>query len=194
MIDTLIHCMERINGTAMPYEGLLEHEYAVITLHRPSNVDNAARLEKILVAFSEISRKIKLVMLLHPRTSGNIQAFGLDQKLRKISQNAIIAGPIGYLEMLRLNKSARMVITDSGGLQEETTYLGIPCITMRENTERPSTVELGTNVLVGNDMDELMKIVESILLGKFKKGEIPPLWDGKAAERIVDVITHLVKC
>lgn len=190
MIDTLIHCLERINGAALPYEGLLEREYAVITLHRPSNVDNAAKLEKILDAFLEISQKIKLVMLLHPRTSKNIRTFGLDRKLEKISQNAVIAGPIGYLEMLRLNKSAGMVITDSGGLQEETTYLGVPCITMRENTERPSTVEIGTNILIGDDMDKLMQTVEGILAGRFKKGEIPPLWDGKAAERIVDVLKN----
>jgi UDP-N-acetylglucosamine 2-epimerase (non-hydrolysing) len=192
MIDTLTHCVKKINGAALPYDGLREHDYAVITLHRPSNVDDAAKLEKILDAFLEISRRIRLVMLLHPRTSKNIETFGLDRKLGKISQSGIVAGPIGYLEMLRLNKGARMVITDSGGLQEETTYLGIPCLTMRENTERPSTVELGTNVLVGDDMDELTKNVECILSGKFKKGEKPPLWDGKAAERIVDVLKNSI--
>lgn len=190
MIDTLVHCLTGINGKGLPFEGLKENGYAVITLHRPSNVDNPEALGKILKAFCDISTRLKLVILLHPRTEKNIRAFGMQEDLEKIAGNAIISGPIGYLEMLRLNRSARMVITDSGGLQEETTYLGIPCITMRENTERPSTVDLGTNVIVGNDLDTLFANFERVMSGNFKKGRIPPLWDGKAAERIVDILTE----
>lgn len=189
MIDTLVYCLDKIRDVPVLFDDLIERQYGVITLHRPSNVDNAGILSKILDVFGAISEKLKLVIPLHPRTAKNIMSFGLDSKLDKISSNAIITGPIGYLEMLRLNRSARMVITDSGGLQEETTFLGIPCITMRENTERPSTVELGTNVLVGNDLNALNGNFDEILSGNFKKGSVPPLWDGKAAERIIDVLS-----
>ncbi|MBI1824630.1 MAG: UDP-N-acetylglucosamine 2-epimerase (non-hydrolyzing) [Nitrospirae bacterium] len=188
MIDTLVHCLDKIQDRSLPFQNLHEKQYAVVTLHRPSNVDRPEVLEKILDALSRISQKIKLVIPLHPRTQKNINAFGLQEKLDAIARNGVIAGPIGYLEMLRLIKSARLAITDSGGLQEETTYLGVPCITMRENTERPSTVELGTNVLVGNDLGLLFEHFEKILSDHFKKGQIPPLWDGKAASRIVEVL------
>lgn len=187
MIDTLIHCLDKIKNTGLPHD-LREKEYAVVTLHRPSNVDHPEVLDKILGALCRISREMKLVIPLHPRTNKNISSFGLQDKLHEIAQNGIISGPIGYLEMLRLVKSARLVITDSGGLQEETTYLGIPCITMRENTERPSTIDLGTNVLVGNNLDLLFKYFEKIISNDFGKGQIPPLWDGKAAERVVEVL------
>jgi len=188
MIDTVIHCLEKIENVALPFDDLKENDYAVITLHRPSNVDNPEVLRNILSAFHSISKKLKLVIALHPRTMKNVKAFGFEDRLSQISHNAIITGPLGYLEMLRLNRSARMVITDSGGLQEETTYLGIPCITMRENTERPSTIQIGTNVLVGNDPDRLFYYFEKFMSNNFKKGQIPPLWDGKAAERIVEII------
>jgi UDP-N-acetylglucosamine 2-epimerase (non-hydrolysing) len=188
MIDTLVYCLDRINGRGLPLDGLKENEYGVITLHRQANVDNEDSLKKILESFYDISKKLKLIIPLHPRTEKNIRTFGMKEKLEKIAGNAIITGPLGYLEMLRLNKSAKLVITDSGGLQEETTYLGVPCITMRENTERPSTVEMGTNVLVGNDSDALFSSFEKIMTGNYKKGQIPPLWDGRAAERIVDVL------
>jgi len=188
MIDSVVYCLEKIRNVNLPFDALRENEYAVITLHRPSNVDNPEILGNILSAFHSISKRLKLVIALHPRTMKNIKAFGLEGRLSQISNNAIITGPLGYLEMLRLNRSARMVITDSGGLQEETTYLGIPCITMRENTERPSTIEMGTNVLVGNDSGKLFYYFEKFMSNKFKKGQIPPLWDGKAAQRIVKVL------
>jgi UDP-N-acetylglucosamine 2-epimerase (non-hydrolysing) len=188
MIDTLVYCLDKIRDVPLSFDGIKEGDYAVITLHRPSNVDNPEILSKILDAFGAISEKLKLVILLHPRTAKNIASFGLESKLAEISSNAIITGPIGYLEMLRLNRSARMVITDSGGLQEETTFLGIPCVTMRDNTERPSTIEMGTNVLVGNDLNALNGNFDKILSGNFKKGSVPPLWDGRAAERIIDVL------
>ena len=114
----------------------------------------------------------------------------MQDKLNEISNNAIITLPIGYLELLRLNRCAKLVITDSGGLQEETTYLGIPCITMRNNTERPSTVDMGTNVIVGNDLEALYTNFDKIMSGDFKNGRVPPLWDGKTADRIVDIIAR----
>lgn len=188
MIDTLVHCIDKIQIADPPFHDLKEKGYAVVTLHRPSNVDHPAILTTILDAFYRISQKIKLVIPLHPRTQKNIGVFGMSAKLDLIARNAIITGPIGYLEMLGLVRSAKFVMTDSGGLQEETTYLRIPCITMRENTERPSTVDLGTNALVGNDLDLLFGHFEKIMSNDVKKGRVPPLWDGKAAKRIVDIL------
>jgi UDP-N-acetylglucosamine 2-epimerase (non-hydrolysing) len=189
MIDTLVYSLNKIDGRNLPFEGLKEKGYAVITLHRPANVDNPELLEKILDAFRSIGKQLKLVIPLHPRTKKNIETYGLREKLDEISRHAVITEPIGYLEMLSLVRSSKLVITDSGGLQEETTYLGIPCITMRENTERPSTVELGTNVIIGTDLDALFSYCKKVMSDDFKKGQIPPLWDGRAAERIVDVLS-----
>lgn len=188
MIDTLRHCLEKIKDTQLPFNDIKEKRYAVITLHRPSNVDNPEVLSNTLKALHSISKRLKLVIPLHPRTKRNIEAFGLQYKLKQISKNAQISSPIGYLEMLTLIKSAKLVITDSGGIQEETTYLRIPCITMRENTERPVTVNMGTNVLVGNDSDALYANFRRIMSGRFKKGRVPPLWDGNTAKRIVEVL------
>lgn len=185
MIDTLVHCLA-IMPEGLPYTDLKEKEYAVITLHRPSNVDNPLILKSILTAFTDISKSMRLVIPLHPRTKKSIQDFGLANELLAIADNAIVTGPVGYIDMLRLVKNCRMVITDSGGIQEETTYLGVPCITMRENTERPSTITLGTNMLVGSDTGKLLHAVEQVMLDSHKKGVIPPLWDGKASVRIVE--------
>lgn len=187
MIDTLLHSLDKINDIQLPFFNSFK-EYGVITLHRPSNVDTPEILEKLLDTFYYISKSLPLIIPLHPRTKKNVESFGMTKKLDEISEYCIITEPIGYLEMLKLIKSAKMVITDSGGLQEETTFLGIPCITMRDNTERPSTLTTGTNVLVGNDTGKLMKYVDNILTGNFKKGAIPELWDGKSAERILDTL------
>lgn len=191
MIDTLVTSLEKIKNVGLPFDDLEENGYAVVTLHRPVNVDDPEVLERILGALQQISERIKLVIPFHPRTKKNIEDFGLIGKLKQIAANAIITGPIGYLEMLRLNKSARLVITDSGGIQEETTYLRVPCITMRENTERPATLELGTNVLVGNDLDKLRYSFDHILSNRFRKGSIPRLWDGKASQRIVNKLISI---
>jgi UDP-N-acetylglucosamine 2-epimerase (non-hydrolysing) len=189
MIDTLIHCLGNLPDE-LPFQDIKENEYAVITLHRPSNVDNPVILKKILAAFHEISKRLKLVIPLHPRTLKNIQLFGLTSELNSINENAIITGPIGYMQMLRLVRASRMVITDSGGIQEETTYLGVPCITMRNNTERPSTISMGTNILVGADTEKLLQIVAQSISIPFRKGAVPPLWDGKASIRIVDSLIN----
>lgn len=164
--------------------------YGVVTLHRPSNVDHPETLGSLLTVLSDISADIPLVFALHPRTKTNIERFGLSHLID--NPRMIILPPQGYLEMLGLLSSARIVLTDSGGLQEETTALGIPCLTMRENTERPITVEQGTNTMVGRDTALIRTEASKILAGQGKAGLVPELWDGHAAERIAaDLATWL---
>jgi UDP-N-acetylglucosamine 2-epimerase (non-hydrolysing) len=179
MIDTLVRLLPQVEPS-----GIAEKSYALLTLHRPSNVDNPAELAVILEALNEISKEIPIIFPVHPRTR---------QMMRELSSvntaaNLRLADPVGYLEFLGLQRDAVFVITDSGGIQEETTFLGIPCLTVRENTERPVTVRIGTNTLVGRDMERLKAEAGKILSGKAKSGTIPPLWDGKAGERIADII------
>jgi len=164
--------------------GLLGHPagYGVVTLHRPSNVDQAETLTPLLQTLAEVSRQLPLVFALHPRTRANIERFGLGALLDP--QRVAVLPPQGYLEMVGLMAGATMVLTDSGGLQEETTALGVPCLTMRENTERPITVEQGTNTMVGRDRAAILQNVADILQGCGKRGRVPEYWDGHAAERI----------
>lgn len=156
--------------------------YAVVTLHRPSNVDQVDTLRPLLSVLREVSDKLPLIFALHPRTRANIERFSLRDLVT--SERIVLLPPQGYLEMLGLMSGARLVLTDSGGLQEETTALGIPCLTIRENTERPITVEHGTNTMVGSDRMAILGGVDEILAGGGKCGRIPEFWDGKAAERI----------
>ena len=156
--------------------------YGVVTLHRPSNVDRAEQLAPLLSVLREVSEQLPLVFALHPRTRANIDRFGLGDLLA--SPRIVLLPPQGYLEMLGLLAGAKLVLSDSGGLQEETTALGVPCLTIRENTERPITVEQGTNTLVGCDPQAIRKGVAEILSGTGKTGRVPELWDGRAAERI----------
>ncbi len=163
---------------------LLQHPrgYGVVTLHRPSNVDDADTLRSLLGVLREVSAQLPLVFALHPRTQHNIQRFGLADLIAPATM--ALLPPQGYLEMVGLMAGATLVLTDSGGLQEETTALGVPCLTMRENTERPITVEQGTNTLVGRDLQAIRDGVAAILAGQGKRGRVPELWDGHAAERI----------
>lgn len=156
--------------------------YGVVTLHRPANVDQADALRSLLGALREVSERLPLVFALHPRTRANIERFGLGELLA--SPRIALLPPQGYLEMLGLMADARLVLTDSGGLQEETTALGVPCLTLRENTERPITVEHGTNTLVGCDRAAIRRGVDEIVAGGGKSGRVPEFWDGRAAERI----------
>jgi UDP-N-acetylglucosamine 2-epimerase (non-hydrolysing) len=184
MIDTLVRLLPQAQ---IPRIDALNTRYALVTLHRPSNVDDEPMLRRLMTTLHQVSHELQVVFPIHPRTRARLQTFGLaavdDVRL-------LLLEPLGYLEFLALQRQATLVITDSGGVQEESTYLRVPCLTARENTERPITVELGTNVLVGQDMERLRTEVDRVLAGTFKTGIIPPLWDGKAGERIADVIVR----
>ena len=165
--------------------------YGLVTLHRPSNVDDATTLGDLLGVLREVAASLPLVFALHPRTRNNIERFGLGALIDH--QRMALLPPQGYLEMLGLLRDATLVLTDSGGLQEETTALGVPCLTLRENTERPITAEQGTNTLVGRDADAIRSSVAEILRGEGKRGRVPELWDGRAADRIAADLWHWLK-
>ena len=156
--------------------------FGVVTLHRPSNVDDAHVLGRLLDVLAEVAERLPLVFVQHPRTRGNIERFGLSQRIDP--RRVVLLPPQGYLEMLGLMAEATLVLTDSGGLQEETTALGVPCLTLRANTERPITVDEGTNTMVGDDRVAILQCVDEILAGRGKRGRTPEFWDGRAAERI----------
>jgi UDP-N-acetylglucosamine 2-epimerase (non-hydrolysing) len=192
MIDTLrqnlkqaVPAGETLRRHGVPAERLGEG-YAALTLHRPSNVDDAATLRSLLGAIREVGRRIPVVFPVHPRTRAKIEQHGLAQDLR--DDSLIVLPPAGYLEMLGLMQAARLVLTDSGGIQEETTALGVPCVTLRENTERPITVNEGTNTIVGQDPARVIATVDDILRTGGKAGRIPELWDGQASQRIAAVL------
>jgi len=192
MIDSLIHFKEKAaHSKIMDELNVQAGKYALVTLHRPSNVDSKENFLKLLDAFEKIEKDLKIVFPIHPRSGKMIDTFGFQPKV-KAMKNLILLEPLGYLDFMKLMHNARLLLTDSGGIQEETTYLGIPCITMRENTERPVTVEVGTNILVGSDTQRIIKETKNILDGNGKKGQIPKLWDGKAAERIVNIIHEVL--
>jgi UDP-N-acetylglucosamine 2-epimerase (non-hydrolysing) len=179
MIDSLVQLLP----AAMQWSrnGLPE-KYALVTLHRPSNVDDSEVLQGILKALLEVNEQVEVVFPVHPRTRQRIEQFGINvEKLHLLE-------PLPYIEFLSLQRRAAVVITDSGGIQEETTYLGVPCLTLRDNTERPVTVTSGTNLLVGRDLRLINSELARILEGKAKKGSIPPLWDGHAGERIAQIL------
>ena len=174
-------------GVANPSQ-LDGKDYALVTLHRPSNVDGAEQLTGWLDTLAQAGRRLPVVFVLHPRTRANIERFALTDRLK--ASGMVLLPPQGYLEMLGLMAAAKMVLTDSGGLQEETTALGVPCITLRENTERPITVEQGTNTLVGCDGAAALAMVDDILANGGKRGRVPEFWDGQAAMRIAADLGH----
>ena len=183
MIDSLHRNLVRAVPAGQTLGGNSD-QYALLTLHRPSNVDDKSVLASLLEAVDEISRSLPVIFPMHPRTSAKVESFGLNGLLK----NLHVLPPAGYLEMLGLMKSARLVMTDSGGIQEETTALGVPCLTLRENTERPITLHEGTNTLIGVDTNALKKAVSEILATGGKAGRVPEYWDGRAAERIAQVM------
>jgi UDP-N-acetylglucosamine 2-epimerase (non-hydrolysing) len=191
MIDSLKFYLKKIGKSDILRELCIsEKKFALVTLHRPSNVDNKNNLNKILGIFKNInavSPESDIVFPVHPRTYKMLDKFRLNGKFSEI-KNLILTGPLGYLDFLKLTSCAEFVLTDSGGIQEETTYLRIPCLTLRENTERPVTAELGTNVICGLNEKIIFKYIKEIESGKFKKGKIPKYWDGDAAKRIVSII------
>jgi UDP-N-acetylglucosamine 2-epimerase (non-hydrolysing) len=195
MIDTLRYnlnaaipahaTLAKLCGSKAP---AVEGEYGLVTLHRPSNVDDVAVLARLLKVLGQISQRTPLLFPMHPRTASRIAAAGLEGLLADSAITTI--PPQGYLEMLGLLKDARVVLTDSGGIQEETTALGVPCITLRENTERPITVSQGTNTVVGTDVDQILACYQDVIETGGKVSRVPELWDGKAAERIVQVVNQ----
>jgi UDP-N-acetylglucosamine 2-epimerase (non-hydrolysing) len=190
MIDSLVRNQSKIDSSNILAELQLNPgQYFLATLHRPTNVDNKERLTSLLSMLSRYAEKYKVVFPLHPRTKNNMKQFGLNKNL---STQIIFSDPIGYIDFLSLVKNAVVTITDSGGIQEETTYLKVPCITLRKTTERPVTIESGTNFLTGTDIKSVDRAIEQILKGKSKIGVTPPLWDGKAAERISRQLIELI--
>jgi len=188
MIDTLLKYKEKaMLSNLLNKLNLKEKNFTILTLHRPSNVDNENNLINILEALNEIQQSIKIIYPIHPRTKKRIKEFNLEDKIQNM-KNVILTGPIGYIDFLSLVIHSKFVMTDSGGLQEETTFLNIPCLTLRENTERAITTEIGTNLIVGIDPERIIKESMNILNGNKKVGKIPPLWDGKASERIVKIL------
>jgi UDP-N-acetylglucosamine 2-epimerase (non-hydrolysing) len=186
MIDTLVKLLP-IAREVTRTDDVFDAPYALVTLHRPSNVDDPATLETILGTLTVLSRDIRVVFPVHPRTRKRVEDLGSWTP----NANIRFIDPVGYIEFLALQMHATLVITDSGGIQEETTYLGTPCLTVRKNTERPVTVTTGTNVLVGEDMDQLLAEAGRVLSGTSRKGRVPPLWDGRAAYRIAEIIIAL---
>jgi UDP-N-acetylglucosamine 2-epimerase (non-hydrolysing) len=193
MIDTLVHFEPQIlKSTIRQSLGIEEKPFILVTLHRPSNVDSPEGHTKIIHLFSELSKKYTIVFPIHPRTRKNFEAADhVSQWLE--NGNLHLLDPLGYFDFQSLVKHADLILTDSGGIQEESTYRQVPCLTLRENTERPITVDLGTNTLVPFNEALILGLIEDIHKGNYKKGEIPPLWDGKATERILDVISRILE-
>ncbi|SFU80757.1 UDP-N-acetylglucosamine 2-epimerase (non-hydrolysing) [Nitrosomonas eutropha] len=192
MVDNLLYQVEQLARTdtsgfeTNPLKTSLEdHPYGVVTMHRPSNVDHPETLQRISQVLKQIAGQLPLIFPAHPRTQNNLKKFNID-----LGPNITLIGPQAYMPFLHLWKDATVVLTDSGGLQEETTALGIPCVTIRENTERPVTVDEGTNILAGTDPVRIQSAVDNILQGHGKQGRRPNLWDGNAARRIVEILTR----
>lgn len=188
MVDTLFYNLKRLNSSIKSFSFPFSNsKYAVLTLHRPSNVDNKDTFEKISRALNSIAKQIPIVFPVHPRTMRQIKKFGFQ---KYYNGNVKLLEPLGYLDFLKLYSKAKFVLTDSGGIQEETTALNIPCLTIRENTERPITIKRGTNILVGTDEEKIVEEANKILKGKRKQGKMLRYWDGRAAERIVEILIN----
>lgn len=189
MIDTLKHHLQRAKKSDALQRLGISAPYGLITLHRPSNVDYAEVLRNLIDCFVTIADNLPLVFPVHPRTRNNLAKFNLLPLLEE-HNNIKLLEPLGYLDFLGMIDQATLLLTDSGGIQEETTYLGVPCITLRENTERPVTISEGTNYLIGTDTRKIIDTVSQLLEGKGKKASIPKYWDGKAGERIIKILVE----
>jgi UDP-N-acetylglucosamine 2-epimerase (non-hydrolysing) len=192
MIDSVMANIAQARaGAALARFGVAAKGFALATLHRPSNVDDSERLARLVQVLSRIAQQLPVVFPVHPRTRARLQAAQISEAA--LQQNGLfLSEPLGYLEFLQLQDAAKLVITDSGGVQEETTALGVPCLTVRDNTERPITISEGTNKLVGSNPDVLPAEVDAILAGRGKIGGIPALWDGKAGQRAADAIRQFL--
>lgn len=195
MIDSVVKHLpaaeQRLEKLAKQYN-FTTGKYALATLHRPSNVDDKLNLTMLVELFEKMSHVVpRIIFPVHPRTRSRFVEFGLQQRVAALDKLAFI-DPVGYLDFLALQKGAAVVLTDSGGVQEETTALGVPCITIRENTERPITITEGTNELVGLDVERILELSRKACSGQWKQGRVPELWDGKAAERIVEILRRFL--
>ncbi len=185
MIDSLLYALPKSEKSTIHHDlGLERGRYALVTMHRPSNVDHPEQLRMIVDVLTTLAADLPLVFPVHPRTRKNLQNLGID-----VAPNVHMIDPVGYIDFLALMRSANFTLTDSGGIQEETTALGVPCITSRTTTERPVTVEIGTNILVEPTKSGILEAVALIRSGDMRAGQVPPLWDGHAADRIAAVIT-----
>jgi UDP-N-acetylglucosamine 2-epimerase (non-hydrolysing) len=193
MIDSVVRYLAEARQRffdLIPLYGIEQGKYTLATLHRPSNVDDPAQLKKFIALFRDMSEFAPRILFpIHPRTRKRLEEFGLSEEVAGIAGLTLI-DPVGYLDFLALQQGAGLVLTDSGGVQEETTALGVPCITLRENTERPVTVSEGTNELLGLDMPKVLDFARRAFTGSWKKSKVPERWDGKAAERIVKVLNE----
>lgn len=188
MVDNLLYQRDRLaatdtSGFLSPSLKARHPCFGAVTLHRPSNVDDPQVFERLAACLRSVSQQLPLIFPVHPRTRANLEKFGID-----LGDAVILTQPLSYMDFLNLWKDAMVVLTDSGGLQEETTALGVPCITIRENTERPITVDEGTNVVAGTDPARIKDAADKVLRGEGKRGRCPRLWDGRAAERIVEIL------
>jgi UDP-N-acetylglucosamine 2-epimerase (non-hydrolysing) len=191
MIDTLVAFEKDIDSnTILDKLGVEKNKFVLMTMHRPATVDSQDGLEKLVDLINEISGQYKIVFPIHPRTLAKLRSFGIFNSLQH-NKNIIITEPLDYFAFQKLIKECKLILTDSGGIQEEATFMQVPCLTLRPNTERPVTVDLGTNTLVNFDIKEIQTIVKNIESGNYKNGQIPPLWDGKATERILNIISTL---
>ena len=189
MIDSLVAFMPLIDKSEIR-KNINADDYYLVTFHRPANVDDSKNLKIVAEILTEISQKRKVVFPIHPRTRKRFHEFGFEKVIE--NENIIITEPLGYLDFISLVKNAKAVITDSGGVQEETTFLSVPCVTLRQSTERPVTVTEGTNTMCELDMKTILKILHSIDEGTYKKGVIPKFWDGKTSERITKEVNDFL--
>ncbi len=190
MIDTLVRELPAARALGVGERlGLGAAGYAYVTLHRPSNVDDPGRLARLVSLLGTLGARLPVVFPVHPRTRERLRAAGLEAALAG-SAGVRLLEPLGYRESLGLMAGARLVLTDSGGVQEETSHLGVPCLTLRPNTERPVTVSLGTNTVVGEEIERAWPLVEDVLAGRYKAGQPIPGWDGRAAERVAAALAE----
>lgn len=191
MIDTLFAFTENISKSKIMSDlGIESGKFCLVTMHRPATVDFKEECDKLITLLTKTSETYNIVFPIHPRTQKNLEKFGLFDTLKN-NPKIHLLGPLGYLDFQNLVSNSAFCLTDSGGIQEETTYLQVPCITLRPNTERPSTIDIGTNTLMDFELDKVFATINSITNGSYKKGEIPPLWDGKASWRIAEAISNL---
>lgn len=191
MIDSLVNFLPEVNSSdILDKLNIKPQSFVLITLHRPSNVDVKDGLKTILDAFEEISKDIKLIFPIHPRTRKRIDELGFHEKVSAM-ENLILLDPIGYYDFVRLQKDAKFILTDSGGIQEESTFLGVQCLTLRPNTERPVTITEGTNRLIELKTEAIIEEAQKVLKGEVKEGKIPEKWDGKTAERTVELFRNI---